>query len=77
MRVSLLAVKYLLVDYVDVSEHDVIMAVRHLVEGARNAGNLDQALEALRQVLDLRRKAQKIPRIVKEELKRLGVSSPM
>jgi hypothetical protein len=71
-RISLLAVKYLLVDYVDVSEHDVIMAVRHLIEGARSSGHPDQALVALREVLDLRKKAQKIPGIVKEELKRLG-----
>lgn len=76
-RVSLLAVKYLLVDYVDVSEHDVTTAVRHLVEGARNAGNLGEAMGALRRVLDLRKKAQKIPRIVREELKRLGVSIEM
>jgi len=75
-RVSLLAVKYLLVDYVDVSEHDVTTAVRHLVEGARSAGHLDQALVALRDVLDLRNKAQKIPGIVKEELKRLGCPAP-
>ncbi len=73
-RVSLLAVKYLLVDYVDVSEHDVIMAVRHLVEGARKAGTLDEAIDALCRVLDLRKKARKIPRIVKEELKCLGMS---
>ncbi|MBN2290822.1 MAG: hypothetical protein JXM70_00260 [Pirellulales bacterium] len=76
-RISVLAVKYLLVDYVDVSELDVITAVRHIVQGARNAGNLDEALDALCQVLDLRKKAQKIPRIVREELRRLGVSSPM
>ena len=76
-RISVLAVKYLLVDYADVSEQDVITAVRHLVEGARNAENLDEALDALRQVLDLRKKAQKIPRIVREELKRRGVSSPI
>lgn len=75
-RTSLLAVKYLLIDYVDVSEHDVITAVRHLVEGARNAENLDEAMGALRQVLDLRKKAQKIPEIVKEELQRLGCSPP-
>lgn len=72
-RVSLLAVKYLLVDYADVSEHDVTTAVRPLVEGARNAGELEDAMVALRSVLDLRKQAQKIPRIVREELKRLGV----
>jgi len=76
-RVSLLAIKYLLVDYTDVSEHDVTTAVRHLVEGARNAGRMEDAMTALRKVLDLRKKAQKIPRIVKEELNGLGVSSPI
>ena len=76
-RISALAVKYILIDYVDVSEYDVITAVRNIVEAARNAGKLDEALEALRQVLDLRKKAQKIPRIVREELKRLGVSAPL
>ena len=75
-RVSLLGIKYLLLDYVDVSELDVSLAVRRLVEGARNAGELEDALTALGQVLDMRRKAQKIPRIVQAELKRLGVPLP-
>ena len=76
-RVSLLAIKYLLVDYTDVSEHDVTTAVRHLVEGARNAGRMEDGMTALCKVLDLRKKAQKIPRVVREELRRLGMSLPM
>lgn len=75
-RVSLLATKYLLVDYVNVSERDVMVAVRHLVDGARNAGDLDHALSALRQVLDIRKQARKIPGIVKAELERLELALP-
>ena len=75
-RVSLLGIKYLLLDYVDVSELNVSLAVRRLVEGARSAGELADALVALGQVLDMREKAQKIPRIVRAELHRLGVPSP-
>jgi hypothetical protein len=73
-QVSLLAIKYLLVDYGKVEEEDVILAVRHLVQGACNAGVLGEALEALRQVLALRKKAQKVPSVVRKELKRLGLS---
>jgi hypothetical protein len=73
-RVSLLAIKYLLVNYTKVDEQDVVVAVRHLVQGACNAGVLLEALAALRQVLALRKKAQKVPSLVQKELKRLGLS---
>ena len=75
-RVSLLGIKYLLLDYASFDELDAILAVRYLVDGARNAGDLEDALAALAQVLDMRKKAQKVPRIVHAELKRLGVSLP-
>jgi hypothetical protein len=74
-RVSLLAIKYLLVDYTKVDEHDVVVAVRQLVQGASNAGVLLEALATLQQVLALRKKAQKVPTLVQNELKRLGVST--
>lgn len=73
-RVSLLAIKYLLVDYRKVEEEDVIVAVRHLVQGACNAGVLREALGALRQVMALRKKSQKVPALVQKELRRLGLS---
>jgi hypothetical protein len=73
-QVSLLAIKYLLVDYRKVDEQDVVVSVRHLVQGAHNAGALKEAMARLRQVLALRKKAQKVPRIVKGELRRLGIS---
>lgn len=76
-RVSLLAIKCLLVDYAKVEEHDVVVAVRDLVQGACNAGVLPEAMAALRQVLAMRKKAQKVPTLVRRELRRLGVSMHM
>lgn len=70
---SLLAIKYLLVDYLKFDDTDVRIAVRNLVIGAQNAESLPEAMVGLRKVLALRKHAQKVPYLVKDELGRLGL----